>query len=286
MRKCGKAGLTLVEAIIATTLALVLGLLMVKLLTSGLGAHSKGAESRDAQAGVRNLVAILVAELRSSTAPPVASPLVVTPVFWPGVWGAEQELSTFGDFYPREEQALPESSLEVDSATNRVLYVRTREDIIDTETGPLAPFALVELFVPESRPNVVERRLHSLTGLNAFLKKNQVTGADGELRDAWLLDVGALAALPPSEQPEVVFDAGPDAKVSFRVSHRTFEPTGDPGRTRYPQQFDPGVFRVEVAVAVGAESSDAVDPPWPEKSQWSTLREEATELRIPAVRQN
>ena len=136
-------GITLVEAIIATTLALVLGLLMVKLLSSGLGAHSKGAESRDAQAGVRSVVALLVAELRSSTAPPLAEPLVITPVFWPSVWGASQEQANAGTFYPRETEDLPGGELKEDFATNRVVYFRTREDATDSSAGPQAPIALV-----------------------------------------------------------------------------------------------------------------------------------------------
>jgi hypothetical protein len=279
-------GITLTEAVIATALALVLGLLMLKLLTSGLGAHRKGAESRDAQAGVRNLIGLLVAELRSATPPPLADPLVMTPVFWPSVWGAEQELSASGSFYPRAESAATSGTDQVDAATNRVVYVRATEDARGSEEGPLAPFALVELFVAVDRPGAVERRVHSLTGLDVALKKGKVKGADGLIREGWLLDPLVLEALPPAAQPDIVFDAGPDAQVAFRVSHRTFEPAADPGRTRYPQLFEPGVFRVEVSIAIGAKDRGATPKAWPEPEDWSTFREEATELRIPAVRQN
>jgi len=281
-----RQGLTLTEAIVAATLAVVLGLLMLKLLTSGLGAHRKGAESRDAQSGVRNVISLLVAELRSATPPPLASPLVVTPVFWPGVWGSEQELSSPSGFYLREERPVGEEDEELDVATNRLVYVRAREDEVDPEGGPLAPFALVELLVPEDRPHQIERRIHSLEGLNVPLLKREVSGADETEREGWLLDMDTLLALPAPENPDILYDAGPDARVAFRVSHRTFAPIGDPGRTRYPQLFEPGVFRVEVAVAVNRLKDSSALQAWPEKADWSTVREDGTELRIPSVRQN
>lgn len=281
-----KRGLSLAEAIVATTLALFLGLLMLKLLTSGLGAHSKGTESRDAQSGVRSLVGLLVAELRSSTPPPLSDPLVITPVFWPGVWGADQESASSDPFYPRETTAIPDSTSEWDSATNRVLYVRAKDVAPDESEGPLAPYALVELYVPKERPWLVERRIHSLTGLDALLLKGDVKGADEAQRKGWLLDISTLESLDPPEQPDVLFDAGPNARVAFRVSHQTFQPTSDPGRTRFPQLFEPGVFRLEVSVAIRALEENAGQKAWPEKKDWGTMREETTEIRIPAVQQS
>lgn len=278
-------GLTLVEALIATGLALLLGLLMVKLLSSGLGAQSKGAQSRDAQSGVRNLLGILVAELRSAVAPPLAEPLVVTPVFWPGAWGADQELAQPSFFYPRERLPNADGG-ETDSAVNRLFYVRSTETPADPTLGPLASFALVELFIPSERPGTVERRIHLLTGLDAFLKKGQVQGADETQREAWLLDIQAVEALEPSLEPDVLFDAGPQARVAFRVSHRTFEPVSDPGRTRFPQIFDPAVFRLTVVIAIGEKEPMDIPLAWPQKEAWATFREESTELKIPSVRQN
>jgi hypothetical protein len=284
LKNLKKRGLTLAEAMIAAALAVVLGFLMLKLIGSGLDAHRKGSESRDAQTGVRTMLGLLVSELRSATPPPLAAPLVVTPVFWPGVWGADQETATESTFYPRSEEGSEDE--EVDTSTNRVVYVRAREDELEATGGPLSPFALVELLVPEDRPHQLERRVHPLEGLSVPLNKKQVEGADGTMRDAWLLDMDALAALEAPENPDILYDAGPDARIAFRVGHRTFEPAADPGRTRYPQLFEPGVFRVEVAVAVNRDNEQALLQPWPEREVWSTIREDATEIRIPSVRQN
>ncbi len=225
-----RRGLTLAETVVATVLALFLGVLMVKLLSSGLGAHSKGTESRDAQAGVRSLISILVSELRSSSVPPLAEPGVVSPVFWPGVWGALQESPGESEFYPRALLEGSDTVAETDISTNRVIYVRTHEGAVSSEAGPLAGFLLVELFVPQDRPWLVERRFHRLDGL--------------------------------------------------------FEPVSDPGRTRFPELFEPGVFRISVAVAVKARAESEGQKAWPEAEDWSTMREESTEIRIPAVRQS
>lgn len=278
-------GITLTEALLGGALALFLGVVMVRLISSGLSTHSKGSQTRDAQAGVRNVVGLLVAELRSAAVPPLAEPLVVTPVFWPGVWGAAQEISPSDPFYLRETSAL-EGDLEQDLASNRLVFVRASENVSETASSPLEQFALVELLVPKDRPNVIERRVHSLASLNAALEKGQVEGADGTQRSAWLLNLSTLDAVEASPNPDILYDAGTDARVAFRVSHRSFEPVSDPGRTRYPQLFDPGVFKVEVAVGIEANEGEAVPSSWPEPADWSTLREETTELRIPAVRQN
>lgn len=277
-------GITLTEGIVAATLAVVLGVLMVKLIGSGLGAHRKGTESRDAEVGVRNVVGMLVAELRSAAVPPLSDPLVVTPVFWPGVWGADQESGTSDEFYPRERQEVEE--IEQDIATNRVVYVRMTEAEPEPGDGPLDRFAVVELVVPKETPNLIERRVHPLLALGGPLIRQKVTGAGGGVQDGWLLDLDYIQDYEEKENPDIIYDAGQDARVAFRVSHRTFEPASDPGRTRYPQLFDPGVFRVEVAVAIGADGEQAMTTAWPQGSDWSTLREETTELKIPSVRQN
>lgn len=259
---------------------------MVKLLSSGLGAHSKGTESRDAQAGVRSLISILVSELRSSSVPPLAEPGVVSPVFWPGVWGALQESPGESEFYPRALLEGSDTVAETDISTNRVIYVRTHEGAVSSEAGPLAGFLLVELFVPQDRPWLVERRFHRLDGLHSPLKRERVKGADGQERDAWLFDVASLENLSSGQDRDILFDAGPQARVAFKVSHAAFEPVSDPGRTRFPELFEPGVFRISVAVAVKARAESEGQKAWPEAEDWSTMREESTEIRIPAVRQS
>lgn len=279
-------GLTLAETIVAIVLALLLGILMLKLLISGLGAHSKGAESRDAQAGVRNLVSLLVAELRSSSVPPLAEPLVISPVFLPGVWGGDQEPAGVSEFYPRAQVGDASTPEGTDEVTNRVVYVRTKENLGASDQGPLDPFVLVELFVPQERPWLVERRFHKLDGLDSLMKKERVQGADGQEREAWVLDLPALEALETEGPSDILFDAGPEARVAFRVSHAVFQPVSDPGRTRYPELFEPGVFRLAVAVAIRPKSESATQKPWPDVKDWSTMREESTEIRIPVVRQS
>ena len=278
-------GLTLVEALVAIGLALLLGVVMVRMISSGLSSHRKATESRDAQAGSRNVMGQLVAELRSAAVPPLSGPLVVTPVFWPGVWGADQEPATTDPFYPREEQTLAGEDLELDVATNRVVYVRMAESDPQPDDGPLDRFALVELLVPKEFPHTIERRIHPVSIQGGALTRTQVQGADGVVRDGWTLDPGYLDAQQPTN-PDIIFDAGKDARVTFRVGHRTFEPASDPGRTRYPQIFSPGVFRVDVAVAIGSNGPEAFTTAWPDVGRWSTLREETTELKIPSVRQN
>lgn len=285
MRRSSVKGLTLSEALVATSLTLILGIVMMKLLSSGLGAHSKGSQSRDAQAGVRNVISLVVAELRSSAPLPLSDPSPVTPVFWPGVWGASQELTQLPN-YPRVTEAHSNGRDQSDSATNRLVYVRAREDNAPAGQGPLAAYVLVELVVPVDRPSVIERRIHTLNDINSPLLARNVDGANGDRTRGWLLDMGILDGATPAGGSEVVYDAGKDARVSFKVSHLTFNPSADPGRTRYPQLFEPGVFRLEVAIAVKAESANATTSPWPQTDEWSTIRQEATEIRIPSVRQN
>lgn len=284
-RRRAQVGLTLSETLVAASLTVVLGLVMVKLLSSGLGAHSKGAQARDAQAGVRNVLSLLVAEVRSSAAPPLTEPSPVTPVFWPSVWGASQELSVPPD-YPREITDHSNGKDKIDAATNRLVYVRAREDDISGAVAPLDAYVLVELIVPQDQPNVIQRKIYSPAQLSNFLEVHDVEGAGGVKTPGWLLNIGALDTAEPNGIPEVVYDAGKDARVSFKVSHLTFTPAGDPGRTRYPQVYEPGVFRFEVAVAIQAETNNATIAPWPQKNEWSTIREESTEIRIPSVRQN
>lgn len=259
---------------------------MVKVISSGLSAHKKGTQSRDAESGVRNVLSMLVAELRSASVPPLSEPLVVTPVFWPGVWGGEQEPGSGDPFYLRELKAVGDGDEERDLATNRVVYIRAMESDPEPDDGPLDRFALVELLVPKDSPGVIERRVHPVVALDGALVKEQVEGADGAEREGWILDHSFLQSQTAPENPDIIYDAGKNARVTFRVSHRTFQPASDPGRTRYPQLFDPGVFRVEVAVAVGADGVEAYTTAWPRKEDWSTLREETTELKIPSVRQN
>lgn len=269
-------GVTLAEALVAITLAVVLGALVVKLITSGVGAHRKGTETRTAQAGARSVLGQLVSELRSSVAAPFPQQQARSPVLWPGVWGAQQEAAGSDPFYLRDESV--DFNVDWDRSHNRVLYVRSG----DTPAGgaPLDDYVLVELRVSHTQPNLLERRTYPLSGADSPVSLKAVTGADGSTLQEWVLEPSKL-----SDQPgEVLFDSGPDSRLAIRVSHRRFEPPGDPGRTRFPQIFDPGVFKVEVAVAIGASGSPLLG--WPARGEWSTWRGEKTELRIPSVRSN
>lgn len=275
------AGVTLAEGLVALALTVVMGVLIWQFIASSLGAHRKGQLSRSAQAGTREMIRLLVGELRSASIPPLTAPNPTTPVFWPGVWGPAQETANLGAFYPREE--ITAGGQVYDQATNRVFYVRTAENADENDLDPLARYALVQLLVPEGSPGVIERRVHSLKG-NTLLTRASAQGADNATHDAWILDSSALAGLAAPEQPDVIYDAGPDSRVAFRVSHLRWEPPSDPGRTRNPEPFDPGVFRIEVAVAFDPQLSSAVNIPWPAQEQWDTVRSEVTELRIPSVR--
>lgn len=277
-------GLTLIEGIVAAALAVVLGFLILQFISSSLGAHRKGQLSRTAQAGTRTLVGLLVSELRSASVPPISSPTTTSPVLFPGIWGGQQEPGNLGDFYPREE--VEEDGHRRDLVTNRVFYVRAADNSDSANLDPLAQYALVELLVPESNPGVVERRVHSLTSAPSLLTVGDVEGADKAPRRGWMLDLTTIAGLTPPTTPDIVFDAGSDSRVAFRVSHREFDPPSDPGRTRNPEIFDPGTFRIEVAVAFDPQLSSAVNQPWPAQAQWNVLRTETTELLIPAVRSN
>lgn len=277
-------GLTMAEALVALFLTVVMGVLIWKFIATSLGAHRKGQLTRSAQAGCRDSIGLLVGELRSASIPPLASPTVTSPVFWPGPWGAAQEGTELGGvFYPREENS-GDGQLR-DMATNRLLYVRTLQNADPADLDPLAPYALVELLVPDGDPGKIERRVHPLKGTNLLIT-NSVQGADNGPHQAWVVDSAALQALAPPSSRDYVYDAGPDSRVAFRVSHLSFQPASDPGRTRFPEPFDPGTFRIEVAVAYDPQLSSAVNVPWPAQEQWSTLRTEATELRIPSVRSN
>ncbi len=285
LRRRSSHGLSLVEGLVAGLLALVLGVLIWKFIASSLGAHRKSTLSRSAQSGTRELIGLLVGELRSAAVPPLVSPSVSTPVFWPGVWGRAQEGEGLGDFFPREETVEGESRWDLSS--NRVLYVRVVDNPSETTLDPLARYALVELLVPEERPGTVERRVHTLTDLGRqLLQVQSVQGADSATRRSWLLSPETLLGAEAPETPDTVFDAGPDSRVAFRISHRDWTPPSDPGRTRNPEIFDPAVFRVEVVVAYEPQLSTAVNVPWPVPEQWDTLRQETTELRIPSVRGN
>ena len=144
----------------------------------------------------------------------------------------------------------------------------------------------MELFVPKDRPHQIERRIHALVGSTVPMLVRNVNGADRKSRRAWSFEPSPLDSERPVENPDVVFDSGSGTRVAFKVSHRTFRPQADPGRTRYPQLFDPGVFKVEVAVAIDKSDETVELHSWPSKENWETLREEMTELRIPSVRQN
>ena len=279
MRRRGAThGLSLIEGVVAGSLAVVIGFLLLQLVQSSLAAHRKGQLNRSSQAGARSLLSILVSELRSASVPPLPSPAVTTPIYWPGVWGGEFEGDSLGSFYPRETVGDP----EFDQSSNRLLYVRAADNDV-SNLDPLAGYALAEMIVPEGRPAALERRLHVLTG-SEVLRVGEVRGADGAVRRAWLLNAPILEALTAPVQPDIVFDAGADSRIAIRVSHPRYEPSGDPGRTRNPELFDPGSFRIEVAVAHGARVSTAVSEVWLRNEEWESCRTETTELRIPSVR--
>jgi hypothetical protein len=283
MRARYRRGLTLAEGIVALGLTVVMGVLIWKFIASSLGAHRKGQLSRSAQAGTREMISLLTSELRSASVPPLTSPTASTPVFWPGVWGSAQEGGDLGTFYPREESAVDDTTM--DRVTNRLFYVRTADNPDETNMDPLASYALVELLVPETNPGMIERRVHSLAA-SPLLVAQSVQGADNAPRQGWALDTDEVTNLTPPANPDMIYDAGPDSRVAFRISHLQFEPAADPGRTRNPEIFDPAVFRIEVAVAYDPQLSSAVNQPWPTAEQWDTLRSEVTELRIPSVRSN
>jgi hypothetical protein len=272
------------EGLVAGALAVVLGFLVLQFINSSLGAHRRGQLTRTAQAGTRTLVGLLVGELRSASVPPLSSPTTSSPVFFPGVWGGSQEPGSLSPFYAREEVA--DGDKKRDQVTNRLFYVRAAENSDSTNLDPLAQYALVELLVPESNPGVIERRVHKLAGLPSLLTTGSVQGADNASHTGWMLDLTAIAALPEPSAPDILFDAGTDSRVAFRVSHLEYDPPSDPGRTRNPEIFDPGTFRIEVAVAFEPQLSSAVNQPWPSQDQWEVLRTETTELLIPAVRSN
>ncbi len=286
--RLSRTAITLAEAIIASALAVVLGFLMLQFISSTFGAHRKGTLSRSAQSGTRALLAIFVSELRSASVPPLPSPSATSPVFWPGVWGREAEGGPAAEsFYPRLEVSDSGAGLPRDTATNRLFYVRSAQlgDPTGASLDPLQGYALVELLVPQDRPGVLERRLHPMAGVTnlGFSVKN-VKGADGLQRPAWVLDLDALSGADEPASPDILYDAGTDAQIGFRVSHLQFAPPSDPGRTRNPEIFDPAVFRIEVVVALDAQKPEHPLQAWPEKAHWDTHRTEETEVKIPSVR--
>lgn len=272
-----RRGVTLAEALIAITLAVILGVLLVQLISSGVGAHRKGTQTRNAQSGTRNLVSLVTSELRSSVAAPMPQRPAISPVFWPGSWGAAQEGTPTEPFYLRDEVDL--DGVQWDRSHNRLLYIRSNEQAA-TGVDPLEAYALVELRVPVAAPNLLERRIYPLTGAQSPLVLRDIKGADDATRQEWVLDLDRLSA----QDPEVLFDSGTDSRIALRVSHRLFEPPGDPGRTRFPQLFDPSAFQIEAAVAVGSGGQPL--KPWPLKAEWETWRGETSEIRIPSVRSN
>jgi hypothetical protein len=273
--------LTLAEALVAVALTVVMGVMIWQFIASSLGAHRKGQLGRSAQAGTREMIGLLTGELRSASVPPLTSPTAASPVFWPGVWGPDQEPGTLGDFYPRQEVSSDGQSS--DQVTNRLFYVRAASNPDENDLDPLSRYALVELLVPESNPGRLERRIHSMKGL-ALLTRQGVQGADNGTHQGWILDTAAVRNLTDPGSPDVIYDAGPDSRIAFRVSHLRWEPPSDPGRTRNPEPFDPGMFRVEAVVAFDPQLTSAVNRPWPIQEEWNTMRSEVTELRIPSVR--
>lgn len=258
---------------------------MLQLISSGLGAHRKGSETRAAQAGVRQTLNLLVSELRSAAPPPLTAPVPLSPVFWPDVWGGEQAPGQWSHpHYSRVEQT-DEHGVDWDRATNRLLYVRYHKGQEDVPSNdPLRDYRLVELFVPWERPNTLVRRVHRLDRDTSLFTRTTVKGADGGQRAAWQVPPDVVEGLVGDGADDVIFEAGPEAQLAFRVSHRVFEPFQDPGRTRFPQLFDPALFQVQVAVGIGSRSSDL--EPWPSAESWETYREDVTEVRLPAVRSN
>ncbi len=281
-----RGGLTLAEVTVASLLAVVLGLLAVQLIASGLGAHRRGTEARSAQAGVRQLLSLLVSELRSASIPPLTSPVPLSPIFWPDTWGPDQANGSVGAHYPRSIVGSEDSGEEWDQSENKVVYVRGLAAPPEDSFSALSQSVLVVLSVPEERPGSLERRVFRLDQHPNLLVRRQVEGADGRTITAWQLEVSALDTLSQSEPGETIFDAGADTQVAFQVSHREFEPSSDPGRTRFPERFDPGLFRVQVGLALTARQREAALEPWPEKAAWQTHRVEETDVRLPSVRAN
>lgn len=285
-RPANHLGLTLAEVTVASLLAIILGVLVVQLIASGLGAHRRGTEARTAQAGVRQVLSLLVSELRSAASPPLTSPVPLSPVFWPDSWGPEQASGSFGGHYPRLLVVAETSGEDWDQATNKVVYVRGLASPPEDSFSALSQSVLVELSVSQERPSSLERRILRLDQHPNLLVSRSVEGADGRSIPAWQLEVSALTALTASLVAETIFDAGADAQLGFRVSHREFEPSSDPGRSRFPERFDPGLFRIQVGLGLSAHNREAPLQTWPEKTAWQTHREEETDVRIPSVRAN
>lgn len=272
-------GMTLIEVIVAGALALVLGLVAADFIKSSIEAHRRARMERTAQAGVRDVMGKIIAELRSSAMPPLA-PVASSSVFWPGAWGPTAE-GTMGTNYPRS--VVVDGTLDRDQAADRLVYTRTAADADPSDPDPLAGYNFVEILVSPTQPSLLERRLHTVRD---NLSLGSVTGADGSPHSAWLLNAPGLAALAVPAQPDILFDAGRDARVGFRISHLKFEPMDDPNHIRNPELFDPAVYRIEVAVSFGARENMAWAPGLAVKEHWQVYRVESTELRIPAVRTN
>lgn len=273
-------GITLSEALVAAALTVVVGVLLAQLIRSGLGAHEKGTRARTAQAAARSVVSLLVSELRSSVTAPFSTTDAISPVFWPGVWGADQEGSPSEPFFLRELTTL-ENDVEVDRSHNRLLYIRTNDVEPPPGSPPLDAYALVELRINKEQPNLLERRVMPLSGADSPVQLKDVQGADGAVHQAWVVELDNIDEDLPAE---VLHDSGKDSRLAFRVSHGEFEPPSDPGRTRFPELFEPGVFTVDVAVAIGSKGKPL--QAWPAKTDWETWRGESTDLRIPSVRSN
>lgn len=255
MEPLRKRAFTLIEAVVAAALLVILGTVIWQLLSFGIRAHGKGEAHRLAQSNARQILDLLTSELRSAVVLPVATPTLKSAVLWPDPWGTQGGVAFDpATFYPRVEQNEGTTNpVLYDQVSNRVIFSRAGRQTGDqTFTSiDLADYVYVEYLVPETARHTLVRNVYTTQGLTALATQN-INDAQGDSNLEWLVEPGYFDGQTNLQAREVVAELNdPTDRINFRVMHPRYENPADAAGTIDPELFDPRVFKVEVQVGVG-----------------------------------
>ncbi|MCA9797480.1 MAG: prepilin-type N-terminal cleavage/methylation domain-containing protein, partial [Candidatus Eremiobacteraeota bacterium] len=193
MEPLRKRAFTLIEAVVAAALLVILGTVIWQLLSFGIRAHGKGEAHRLAQSNARQILDLLTSEMRSAVALPVATPTLKSAVLWPDPWGTQGGVSfNPTTFYGRVEQNEGTTNpILYDEVNNRVIFSRAGRQTGDQAftSIDLGDYVYVEYVVPETARNTLVRNVYTTQGLTA-LATNNINDAQGDSSLEWLVDPG------------------------------------------------------------------------------------------------
>lgn len=276
-------GFTLIEAVLSGLLFTILAVIVWQAISFGIRAHRTGEAVRVSQATARQAVDILTSEIRSAVLLPIPDPPLSSSVLWPDPWGNQAGVAFApAELYLREEVPGNEGAFQIDRVRNRLILSRAGRQVQDQDFNPnlISDHVLVEYLVPEETPHQLVRNVYRLEAI-AGITLTDVTDAQGEVSQQWVVDPSLFdgGGVLESSQP-VIELADTEDRIEFTVSHRTYEVPTDPGRTIYPEIFDPQVFTVTVEVGVGLEQPGGGPRPFEPEDNWLATSQQESQVRV------